>query len=71
VFSVRPDETVYDSIKKMVDKNIGSLTVMEGDKLVGHHCGTPLCPERGVERPRITQDSRPRHYGNERGFCAT
>jgi CBS domain-containing protein len=35
VVSVRPDETVYDSIKKMADKNIGSLTVMEGDKLVG------------------------------------
>jgi CBS domain-containing protein len=35
VFSVRPDETVYDSIKKMADKNVGSLTVMEGDKLVG------------------------------------
>ncbi|MGB8401600.1 CBS domain-containing protein, partial [Bradyrhizobium sp.] len=33
--SVRPDETVYDSIKKMADKNVGSLTVMEGDKLVG------------------------------------
>ena len=35
VFSIRPDETVYDSIKKMADKNVGSLTVMEGDKLVG------------------------------------
>ena len=35
VFSVRPDETVYDSIKKMADENVGSLTVMEGDKLVG------------------------------------
>jgi len=35
VFSVRPDETVYDSIKKMADKDVGSLTVMEADKLVG------------------------------------
>ena len=35
VFSVRPNETVYDSIKRMADKNVGSLTVMEGDKLVG------------------------------------
>jgi CBS domain-containing protein len=35
VLSVEPDETVYDSIKKMADKNVGSLVVMEGDKLVG------------------------------------
>ena len=35
VFSVGLDETVYDSIKKMADKNVGSLVVMEGDKLVG------------------------------------
>ncbi|MBR1133868.1 CBS domain-containing protein [Bradyrhizobium iriomotense] len=35
VLSVRPDETVSDAIKKMADKNVGSLVVMEGDKLVG------------------------------------
>jgi CBS domain-containing protein len=35
VFSVGPEETVYDSIKKMADKNVGSLVVMEGNKLVG------------------------------------
>jgi Putative transposase of IS4/5 family (DUF4096) len=34
VLSVEPDETVYDSIKKMADKNVGSLVVMEGDKLL-------------------------------------
>jgi CBS domain-containing protein len=31
VFSVGLDETVYDSIKKMADKNVGSLVVMEGN----------------------------------------
>jgi len=35
VFSVGLDETVYDSIKKMADKNVGSLVVMEGNKLIG------------------------------------
>ncbi|MBB4372233.1 CBS domain-containing protein [Bradyrhizobium sp. cir1] len=35
VLSVRPDETVSDAIKRMADKNVGSLVVMEGDKLVG------------------------------------
>jgi CBS domain-containing protein len=35
VFSVSLDDTVYDSIKKMADKNVGSLVVMDGNKLVG------------------------------------
>jgi CBS domain-containing protein len=35
VLSVVPDETVLNSIKKMADKNVGSLVVMEGNKLVG------------------------------------
>jgi len=35
VFSVGLDETVYDSIKKMADKNVGSLVVIEGNKLIG------------------------------------
>ena len=35
VFSVGLNETVYDSIKKMADKNVGSLVVMEGNKLIG------------------------------------
>ncbi len=35
VLSVRADETVYDAIKKMADRNVGSLVVMEGDTLVG------------------------------------
>ncbi|WMT74473.1 CBS domain-containing protein [Bradyrhizobium sp. Ash2021] len=35
VLSVEPDETVLNSIKKMADKNVGSLVVMEGNKLVG------------------------------------
>jgi CBS domain-containing protein len=28
VLSTRPDETVYDAIKKMADKNVGSLVVV-------------------------------------------
>ncbi|MBR0785282.1 CBS domain-containing protein [Bradyrhizobium iriomotense] len=35
VLSVGPDETVSDAIKKMADKNVGSVVVMEGDKLIG------------------------------------
>ena len=35
VWSVSPDDTVFDAIKMMADKGIGALLVMDGDKLVG------------------------------------
>ncbi|WP_424031979.1 CBS domain-containing protein [Methylocella sp.] len=35
VLSIHPDATVFDAIKKMADKNVGSLVVLEDDKLVG------------------------------------
>jgi CBS domain-containing protein len=66
VLSVRSDETVYDAIKKMADKNVGSLVVMEGDKLVGimterHYArnvflkgrASPTTPVRDIMEPNI------------------
>jgi CBS domain-containing protein len=35
VLSIAPDATVYDAIKKMADYDVGSLVVLEGEKLVG------------------------------------
>lgn len=35
VFSIAPEATVFEAIKLMADKNIGSLLVMSGGKLVG------------------------------------
>jgi len=35
VFSIQPDDTVYNAIKKMADENIGCLVVMNGEKLIG------------------------------------
>jgi CBS domain-containing protein len=35
VFSIRPDETVYQAIEKMASKNIGALLVMVNDELKG------------------------------------
>jgi CBS domain-containing protein len=35
IWAVNPDDTVYDSLQLMADKEIGALLVMEGDKLVG------------------------------------
>ena len=35
VVSAGPDDTVYDAIRKMAEENIGSLLVMDGEKLTG------------------------------------
>lgn len=35
IWSVSPDTTVYDAIKLMAEKNIGSLLVTKNDKLAG------------------------------------
>ena len=35
VYSIHPDATVFDAIAKMAEHDIGSLLVMDRDKLVG------------------------------------
>ena len=35
ILSIHPDATVFEAVAKMAEKDVGSLTVMEGDKLVG------------------------------------
>ncbi len=35
VATIRPDDTVFDAIKKMADNNIGSLVVVDDEKIVG------------------------------------
>ncbi|QWG25889.1 CBS domain-containing protein [Bradyrhizobium sediminis] len=35
IWSIHPDATVFDAVAKMAEKDVGSLLVMEGDKLVG------------------------------------
>ncbi len=35
VVSISPNDTVYNAIKKMADENIGSLVVIDGEKIVG------------------------------------
>jgi CBS domain-containing protein len=35
VWSVGPDDTVFNAIKLMADKSIGALLVMDGEKLIG------------------------------------
>ena len=35
VITVGADDTVFDAIRKMAEKNIGSLVVCEGAKVIG------------------------------------
>ncbi len=35
VWSIHPDDSVFDAIQKMANKDIGALVVIEDDKLVG------------------------------------
>ncbi|MGA1863261.1 CBS domain-containing protein [Deferribacter thermophilus] len=35
IFTVSADSTVYDALKVMAENNIGSVLVMDGDKMVG------------------------------------
>ena len=35
IYSAAPDDSIFDAIKMMADKGVGSVVVMDGDKLVG------------------------------------
>ena len=35
IYSVRPDETVYDALRLMADKNIGAVLVLADQKIAG------------------------------------
>jgi CBS domain-containing protein len=35
VWSIRPDDTVFDAVARMAEKDVGSLIVLDGDRIVG------------------------------------
>ena len=35
VWSIHPDDTVYDAIKMMADKDVGALVMLDARKIVG------------------------------------
>jgi len=35
IFSISPDDTVYEALELMVDKNVGALLVLEDQQLIG------------------------------------
>ena len=54
IWSVTPDETVYDAISKMADKNVGALVVLESGNLVG------IISERDYSRKVMLRGKRSR-----------
>jgi CBS domain-containing protein len=50
VYSIRPDQTVYEAIAEMDAKNVGGLIVKDGEKVVG------IVTERDYTRKVILKD---------------
>ena len=50
ICSVHADNSVFDAVKLMAEKSVGSLLVMDGDKLVG------IITERDYARKIILED---------------
>jgi len=52
IWTISPDDTVFDAIKKMNEKSVGALPVVADDKLVG------IISERDYARKVILEDRR-------------
>ena len=70
IWYVKPNDTVFDAVKLMADKSIGSLLVMNGDKLVG------IVTERDYARKVIlegksSKDSSVKEVMNSKVLCVS
>jgi len=54
IFSVSPDDTVFDAVSLLAEKNVGAVLVMDGQKLVG------LLSERDYTRKVMLRGKRSR-----------
>ena len=57
VFAVSPDDTVYDALMLMADRNIGAVLVMEGGELRGILSERDYA-RKGIVQGRASKDTR-------------
>ena len=57
VFAVSPDDTVYDALMLMADRNIGAVLVMEGGELRGILSERDYA-RKGILQGRASKDTR-------------
>jgi CBS domain-containing protein len=60
LWSIGPADTVFDAIKKMADKNVGSLVVIEDGRLVGliterHYARNVVLKGRASPQTRVSE----------------
>lgn len=70
ILSVEPEDSVFDAIKLMSDRNIGSVLVMENNKLIG------ILSERDYARKvilkgRSSRDTHVKDIMSSRVVCIT
>ena len=54
VYSVKPQDTAYDTLKLMAEKNIGAVIVLEGEKIAG------IFSERDFARHAVKSSQGPK-----------
>jgi CBS domain-containing protein len=64
IWSINPDDSVFDAIKTMADKNVGSLVVMEGGRLAGliterHYARNVVLKGRTSPQTRVREIMEP------------
>ncbi len=64
VWAVRPGDKVYDAIKMMADKDVGSLVVLDGSKIVGivterHYARNVFLQGRASPQTRVDEIMEP------------
>jgi CBS domain-containing protein len=68
VFAVRPDDTVFDALALMADRNIGSVLVMDGNELRGIMTERDYA-RKGILQGRTSKDTRVEEIMTPRIIC--
>jgi CBS domain-containing protein len=70
VWSVGPDDTVFDALRIMADKGIGAVVVLDDDQVVGIFSERDYA-RRGILEGRASKDTRVREIMTRRVVCVS